>query len=402
MYQIAIFGFGGRCINLLLELYHLVVDTDTKIKVVAIYDNYFDEVLKSISDDKINKIKFFIGEAKIYNEDTQEENVYLENEFDLSFISSQNYKHYNSIILAFKYNKKIFCEKPIVNNLDDLFKIKYAYNPNSYFQTGLTLRYTKMVGIVEKHLHKIGKLKRVYGREFVNIGHGVHIMLGWRRYKNLSGGMGLEKVVHDYDLLIYLIEKVFSISINNIEINGIGKRIFWTKENKQEIIDKISNDTTWYNNYHGWEITKKIHQKIVNDPFEDLDNPNIISDYQKINMKFLDNEIDLEFEVSIGGFRNKTQRYYEFFGSAGNIIVDVIGGVMKINTNTESYEIDLQGDGTGHAGGDKYIMQSFIDMLTDTNKDPNMPSFQEAIRSTHIGLLAELSIDQNKPQIFHV
>ena len=203
MKKIAVFGFSGRCVSLLVELYNLIINTDIEIKVIAIYDDFYNEVLKAIPSDKIDKVKYLIDGAKIYSEKLNEETVYLENEFDLSFISSQNYKHYNSLLLALKYNKKIFCEKPIVNNLNDLLEIQKIYN-NSNFQTGLTLRYAKMVDIVEKHLHKVGKLKKVYGLEFVNIGHGVHIMVGWRRYRNLSGGMGLATSISNLYISLYI------------------------------------------------------------------------------------------------------------------------------------------------------------------------------------------------------
>lgn len=146
------------------------------------------------------------------------------------------------------------------------------------------------------------------------------------------------------------------------------------------------------------ESIKRIHQTVVEDPFQDLDNPNIIPDYQKVNMKFLNHDVNLEFEVSIGRFLNKTQRYYEFYGDLGSVKVDVINSVMSIDTETEKYQVNLKGDGTSHSGGDKYVIQTLINMLND--KPTNMPSFHEAARSTHIGLLCELAISENKPQIY--
>ena len=394
MYKIVIFGFGGRCVELLLNLYDAVVNTEMNIIIVAIYDSFYNEVIAKLSQEKMAKIKYFMKNTKIYSENINEENIYLENDFDVSFITSQNYKHYHSLLLALKYNKNIYCEKPIVKDLDDLLDIEQKFRGNKkFFQIGLTLRYTKMVDIVLPHLHKIGRLVRVYGKEFINIGHGVHIMVGWRRYKYLSGGLGLEKVVHDYDLLLYFMEKVFHIPITNVKISGIAKKTFWTKENEKQILENINQNEDLFKCYHRWST--RIHQTLVDSPFENLDHYGIVPDYQKINMYFEDCDINLDFELDIGGYRTKTERCYEFYGTNGKIIIDVINSKMQVLLKNEEYDIDLQGDGSSHSGGDRYNVQIFIELLKG-NICPNIPSFEEAVRSTHIGILCEKAIEENK------
>lgn len=412
IHKIAIFGFGGRCVNLLEDLYDHVVGTSTLIQIVAIYDDFYNTVFNQLSKERKDKITYFFQnqQPKIYKEDRdqengdqedgQEEKLYLENEFDLSFISNQNYKHYKSIQLAMKYGKNIFCEKPLVTNLKDLVNLKS--NDSTFFQTGLTLRYSKMASIVMKHLPKIGKLHKVYGREFVNIGHGVHIMSGWRRYKNLSGGMGLEKAVHDYDLLLYWMNKSFGIDISNIEISGSCSRNFWTKENEGAVMDKLNVDPELMKCYRKWET--RIHQTLVASPFDDLDNPNIIPDYQEVSLKFLSRPgLVLDFAVSVRGFRTKTERMYEFIGSEGKIIIDVINSKMTfLNRNLELCEvIDLEGDGSSHSNGDTYVVQTLLDLLNGRQPNESAPSFDDAIRSTHIGLLCEKAIEENKSLIFN-
>lgn len=398
MYKIAIFGFGGRCINLFLELHKILTSNSNSpiIKIVAVYDSFYHEVMKKLSEEKKSKINYFMDNTNIYNESISEEKVYLENDFDLSFISSQNYKHYKSILFAIKYGKNIFCEKPIVNNLNDLTNLKKIMAESNYFQnkkffqTGLTLRYTKMLKIASEHLNKLGKLNRIYGREFVNIGHAVHIMTSWRRYPELSGGLGLEKVVHDYDLLLYFIEKIFLIPIHNITISGIRSRVFWTKDNEREIMNTINNDKQLFDCFHKW--ASRIHQTLVNSPFDNLESREIIPDYQKINMYFNNEDVNLDFELSIGGYRTKTERFYVFEGINGKITIDIINNIMIVNLIDDQYVVNLEGDGTSHSGGDTYVMQTLLDLLRENSSIKNIPSFEEAIRATHIGLLCEDSI----------
>lgn len=397
MTKLAIFGFGGRCVNLLLELINLMTEEIT-ISAVAIHDPYYYEVYDSISIDNQIKLQKILSNAKIYKNETDEELIYKENDFDVSFICSQNYKHYDSLLLAIKYNKHIFCEKPVVHKLEQLLDIKNKISTHTKSkQIGLTLRYSKLAEIAVKHLPKLGQLYRIYGREFVNIGHAVHFMTSWRRDKSLSGGLGLEKIVHDYDLLFYFIEKAFNIPIDNISISGIDTKDFWTKSNEQSIMDAIDANKQLYECYHKWD--NRIQQRTVLSPFDNSNLLTIIPDYQHVMMHFNDSNIDLEFEVSIAGFRTKTVRYYEFYGSNGKITIDVISSLLMIDINDNDHieTIFLEGDGTSHSGGDHYLMNEFLSMInnqsTTISTTISIPTFEEAIRATHIGILCENAID---------
>jgi len=398
MHKIAIFGFGGRCVNLLLELVPWL-PSDDYVEVVAIYDNAYNQVMAALSADKRSRLSLLLSKVKIYSNDIPEKQVYLENDFDTSFICSPNYKHYESILLACQFKKNIFCEKPLVHKLDHLFDIREKLRDYpKFFQTGLTLRYAKMISIILEHLPKIGQPKKIYGREFVNIGHGRHIMIGWRRYQNLSGGMGLEKVVHDYDLLTYLIEQAFHINIDHIEISGISQKLFWLKNRENEIMEHINRNPELSKCYYKWDT--RIHQTLVASPFENLDCPDIIPDYQKIRMNFLDADLELEFEVSIGGYRVRTERWYQFDGPNGSIVIDIMTNNMNVKLINQNYQVNLETDGTSHAGGDPYIMKTFLELL-DNGEIKQMPSLIEAIRSTHLGLLCELSIRNKSKCVYN-
>lgn len=120
-------------------------------------------------------------------------------------------------------------------------------------------------------------------------------------------------------------------------------------------------------------------------------------------MEFRHQDFVLEFMVDIGGFRTRTIRTYQFFGTEGIIFVDVMACNMKVYLfeSESSYEIDLEGDGSSHSGGDRHVMATFLELLKQYLKPlPNMPTFQQAIRSTFIGLLCEEAAVSKRPQIF--
>lgn len=222
----------------------MLTESNIQIKILAIYDTFYRELIRKISCFEKTLIDSLVSDSKIYSEDDNIEILYGKNDFDTAFICCENYKHYDALQAAFKHNKNIFCEKPLVIRMGHLLDINrhFASEHNLFFQTGLTLRYTRMCHIIQQHLGKIGKLNHVYGREAVNIGHAVHILTSWRRYRILTGGLGLEKAVHDYDLLLLLIKQQ-GIIINDIVISVTADKYFWTSDNRELILDKVRNDT---------------------------------------------------------------------------------------------------------------------------------------------------------------
>jgi predicted dehydrogenase len=400
MFKVSIFGCGGRILNLLNNDLPKILD-DYKIdisefKIVAIYDPMIHYLI-SILGDKFSNFKRMISDTKLYIEN--EEKVYDENDFDVSIIASRNDVHFSSLILANKYHKNIFCEKPIVNSIEqissliDNFKLR---NNKLFFQTGLTLRYSKICTEAKKYLSQIGNLLHVDGCELLNIGHGGQIIMkNWRRSKSISGGLGLEKCIHDYDLIFHFIESVFMIKIDNVEIKSTAQNTFWIPSRREEIMAKIESDKELSESYHKWD--KRIFQRVVEDPFEY--SPDLIPDQQQVEFKIKD--IIINFDISIGSFRTKTERIYHFFGTKGDCIIDMVKLTITLLLRDqdpqyiELLEKDTYSD--SHAGGDYFVMKQLIDLMMGLHSQPhNMTEiipFDDAIRSTIIGCLAENSID---------
>lgn len=409
MFRVSIFGCGGRIISLINDdLCKVLADNginQDEFLIVAIYDPNFLQLVATINDANFLKLS---ANSKIYTEN--EEQVYIENEFDVSIIASRNDQHYCSLILANKYNKNIFCEKPVVNSIEQVELLLEAFkdrNPNLFFQIGLTLRYSTICEVAKQYLCQIGDLKIVEGCELVNIGHGGQIIMkNWRRQKSISGGLGLEKCVHDYDLIFHLIESVFGIPINHVKTTSKAQNTFWIESLRDEIMGLIESDKELRHAYHKWD--NRTFQRIVDDPFDNTCGTDLIPDQQQVLFKVCTEtqEIPINFDISIGSFRTKTERWYKFYGDRGECLIDIINlnivlSLIDLDTGLISeLNISLNDSSNvatnSHAGGDYHVMRTLVDLMKSyLNERPYdcVVEFSEAIRSTVIGCLAEKSIE---------
>jgi predicted dehydrogenase len=369
-----------------------------EFKIVAIYDPNFYQVLATLGDEFSN-FKKMITCSKIYTGSEDEEKVYLENDFNVSIVASRNDKHYPSLILANKYNKNIFCEKPVANTIEQIEELLQSFkerDTNLFFQTGLVLRYTNICLESKKYLSQIGELNSVEGCEFLDIGHGGQIIMkNWRRFKSISGGLGLEKCVHDYDLIFHFVESVFGIPIDNVRVSSQAQNTFWIESRRDEIMSRIESTKELSHTYHKWD--NRTFQRVVDDPFECDDLSDLIPDQQQVLFKICteSKEIPINFNISIGAFRSKTERVYHFCGTKGECVIDIANLKILLTLHGEDPVIIHLGNNDSsygsHAGGDYYVVQTLINLMSGDKNE--VVTFNEAIRSTVIGCLAEKSIE---------
>jgi predicted dehydrogenase len=226
-------------------------------------------------------------------------------------------------------------------------------------------------------------------------------MQNWRRYKSISGGLGIEKCVHDYDLIFHFIESVFKIPINNIRIKSEARNTFWIPNRKDEIMEKIKSDADLSKAYHRWD--SRNYQRITSDPFEY--SVDLIPDQQKVyfNINTGFKTIPIVFDISTGAFRSKTIREYEFLGSDGTCTIDMVNLKILLELNDQSpITVQLESDNSAnksHAGGDYYVMKTLINLMSGDKNE--VVTFNESVRSTMIGLLAEHSINHDE-QLYYV
>jgi predicted dehydrogenase len=411
IYNIAISGYGGRVNELITTFLPQVLKVKKipfgTLNICAIVDDHFQEV---VSSDK--REKQLIKHARIYKEQDEEEIYRNHGYLDLVMICSRNDKHFNSICLAIKHQVNIFCEKPLVHNIEDAGKLMELMKTTRdtkklFFQTGLVLRYSEIADKSKIVLGEIGELQKVYGCELLNLGHGGQIIMkNWRRSKRLSGGLGIEKCVHDYDMIFDFINKVFGIQIDNVDVKSTAKNTFWLAEREQEIMSKIDGDKDLSKCFHKWDT--RVFERVYPTSFVVVGGGDVIPDNQNVqfNIQCKDGKIiPIEFDISTGDdcFRKTSERYYNFVGSNGVCKIDMadLKITLQLNNGWERIiELD-NSNGGSHAGGDFHLMNNMVSLLMNPEQTNEIVSFDEAIRSTIIGCFAEKSVETGETYTYY-
>jgi predicted dehydrogenase len=195
--------------------------------------NRISKILKS------KRIKFTIYKPPKHR------NYYDKEKFDklkkcnVVFILSPNDTHFKYIKLL-KDNRYLFCEKPPVNKLDDLKKLKRFKNNKIYFN--YNFRFSKISEV-------LGKTKQFYLKELlyasITTGHGLGFKKGyhksWRSNRKVCKKGVFETVsTHWVDLINYHfhIRKIQNLSLRNYIKNTSGIDNSYCKiylKNKSEV-----------------------------------------------------------------------------------------------------------------------------------------------------------------------
>jgi predicted dehydrogenase len=390
----AIVGLGGRAQWLLIECLKL----NPAIQVVAICDDNAHECIEyhlnrlaSQNDPMLSTYQNALAHAKLYANTPEDLQKLLAEHKNLDniFITSANYDHLRHIntVLRCSAHKNIFMEKPLFKTLDEFIGFDFNQITDKTIAIGLTLRYSSMAHIVaqqlQAHQQRLGALKTVKVWEHLNFRHAfTAFIMGWRRYINLSGGLLLEKCIHDLDLSLFFINSL-GIEPTQISITTQTAHKFFIKSRKDEILNYIIHNENFckkaeQSTNRSWEpFNFKRDKKGVIDWQTSLDsifaeypdnndftNRNIIPDYHKLLAHLKTRagcSIDLEVEVDMGGFKSETARGQLFTFEHGQVLVDIMASKLLINYDKATvHEYDLKTNNSDHADGDLYIAHTIV------------------------------------------
>lgn len=429
-FDIVVLGLGGRGHGLLSECLKLQSKAHKKIRVVAVADNngqasldfYVNTSLggwnRQSTLDKQDYLSLFAG--TVFYPDTQEGLKQLfENhrKIDYVFITSSNDRHLPHLQAALAWSpcKNIFIEKPIFRNLSEYGSFQKDIADHTIY-VGLTLRYATMTKIAHQKLKefksKLGQLRKVTSWERVCFSHSWSIiMMNWRRYKSLSGGLLLEKSVHDLDLALVFMEAL-GVEPTTVDITTQTAHNFYKLSRKDEIKQRILSEETMRNSLQKWlsipwqrvvdfsyDASNGVDWAATVDAFfrdfpndSDLENSDIIPDFHKVTAHIAmanNNTIEFELTTELNGFARAVERGLQLVCDNGTVTIDVEHGHMHVLFNDgASFEFDLHVNNEVHAGGDQHIAHLLLGALPEGQ---HKAAFEDpAVQlSTVIGLVSE-------------
>jgi len=421
-HTIAVVGMGGRSHYLLLEC----LRCSPNIRVVAVCDdhgaasfNWFARSLQRRSGALFNAYTKIFERAYLYP-DTDEgiKKLFQENpQVDSVFITSSNDKHFKHLnaVLANSTCKNIYIEKPLFRTLEELQQFK-STKDDVRISVGLTLRYADMTKIVVKTLkdnqEQLGALKKVKSWERLPFGHALTIiMMNWRRSIANSGGLLLEKSIHDLDLGLFFIRSL-NIDPQQVTINTEVAHRTFKKSQKKSILKAVAAEEELQNSIAGWcgvpfqriidfAADKKGYvdvgatiEKVFQD-FPDNDNfknSDIIPDYHKLTAictTGAGNSVAFELEVDMSGLKLRGERGIRFEFEKGIVVVDIMESLMTITPHQGTAKTyDLQTQNSMHAGGDVYIAQLMLGLLPEDRYKATLNDDVVQV-ATYMGLISE-------------
>ena len=427
--RVSVLGLGSRIQGLLLNCLQLEKETGKTLKVVAVCDNYgqesFESFVKRFQGYAFaEKYRRIFENAKFYS-DSEEGLAKLFQEhpkIDRILIASANDRHLTHLQAAVDKSgcKQIFMEKPLFRNLDEFESFK-STRDDLTIHVGLTLRYAAMTRIVTSKLreyrHALGKLQKVSSWEHVNFAHAMTIiMMNWRRLNSLSGGLLLEKCVHDLDLALVFMKAV-SFVPEKLSIETQSDHRLFKKSNQDKLLNQLFvspehrsalkrwEERTWQRMIHfaytdsGQISWKKTLENFFKDfpADDDFTNSDIIPDYQRLTAKMNDS-VDYELEVKLTD-ELSTKRGVKMVFEKGVVDIDIMRDLLQIKTRSgHSFACDLQTGGSCHADGDLYVALTILGVLPENYPRArfNDPEVQ---LSTLMGAVSEYQAQGKKPRV---
>jgi len=136
------------------------------------------------------------------------DSIYSDKNIDAVIICTPNGPKIDLIEKAFKFNKHIFCEKPLIMTKEDKAKLESLHlsNPNIKVKFGFNHRYLSHYRSMKKAIksEEYGRplwIRGIYGKGFDD-----SFFKGWRSDKSLSGGGILfDQGIHMLDLILDLV-----------------------------------------------------------------------------------------------------------------------------------------------------------------------------------------------------
>lgn len=348
---------------------------------------------------------------------------------DAMLVCTQDRQHVPHAVAALKKGYDVMMEKPISPKLEDLQEItKVARENGRRVVVCHVLRYTPFFQTIKKTIDSgvLGEIVSIQALENVRYWHQAHSFVrgNWRREEDTSP-MILAKCCHDLDYLVWLCGKKCE------RVSSYGSLMYFKKSNAPEgaalrctqgckakescpyDAEKIyltNKDTGILCGNVEWPIDvltenhteKKIRHAIETGPYGRcvFHCDNDVVDHQIVNMQM---EGGASLSLTMSAFTSIGGRTIKVMGTLGDLRGDMHENKIRIGVfGKEPQVIDLgkeEKDFAGHGGGDRLLMEQFVDLMQGKEPDGTITTLETSVESHLVALAAEKSRLENGESI---
>lgn len=415
--RIAIAGVGSRGKNAYgLELLNM----KDRAKVVAVAD--IDPERLALAGDAHgvpDEMRFSSAEAMLA----------MPRLADAMLVCTQDRQHVPHAVEALKKGYDVMMEKPISPKLEDLQEITKVSRENGRRVVVChVLRYTPFFQTIKKTIDSgvLGEVVSIQALENVRYWHQAHSFVrgNWRREEDTSP-MILAKCCHDLDYLVWLCGKKCE------RVSSYGSLMYFKESNAPEgaalrctqgckakescpyDAEKIyltNKDTGILCGNVEWPIDvlaenpteEKIRHAIETGPYGRcvFHCDNDVVDHQIVNMQM---EGGASLSLTMSAFTSIGGRTIKVMGTLGDLWGDMHENKIRIGVfGKEPQVIDLgkeEKDFSGHGGGDRLLMEQFVDLMQGKEPDGTVTTLETSVESHLVALAAEKSRLENGESI---
>lgn len=340
---------------------------------------------------------------------------------DAMLICTQDRQHVPHAVAALKKGYDVMMEKPISPKLEDLQEItKVARENGRRVVVCHVLRYTPFFQTIKKTIDSgvLGEIVSIQALENVRYWHQAHSFVrgNWRREEDTSP-MILAKCCHDLDYLVWLCGRKCE------RVSSYGSLMYFKKSNAPEgaalrctqgckakescpyDAEKIyltNKDTGILCGNVEWPIDvlaenpteEKIRHAIETGPYGRcvFHCDNDVVDHQIVNMQM---EGGASLSLTMSAFTSIGGRTIKVMGTLGDLWGDMHENKIRIGVfGKEPQVIDLgkeEKDFAGHGGGDRLLMEQFVDLMQGKEPDGTITTLETSVESHLVALAAEKS-----------
>ena len=341
---------------------------------------------------------------------------------DAAVIATQDRQHVVHAEAALKGGYHLLLEKPVAVDIEGCLEVlRLARRYQRHVVVCHVLRYTPFYNAIKRIIEdgRIGEVVTIQAMEQVGYWHQAHSFVrgNWRN-SNTTSPMILQKCCHDMDLLLWLTGKTCE-SVSSFGDTYLFKPQCAPEGAALRCLDgcKAKDHCPFdaekiylkdpkigvENGYTQWPVNvltlhptvESVTQAIQNGPYGrcvyHCDN-NVV-DHQVVNLKMTDGST---ISHTMCAFTATGSRYAKFMGTMGEIIADMTANTIQITPfgkDTETIDINqIASDFFGHGGGDKRMVEDFIDMLLLGNgPSGHTTTVEQSVESHYCAFAAEES-----------